>query len=911
MAYTKNINTRIRTRKDTEANWLAANPILRDGEEIIVSKPQEGSFTNFQLTLNGLANATSNGVSFTLSKYNDVTVSGTASSSAEAYYLAYNSASESNEAIAEYLSEPRSYNIWGACGDVNIRVDVRNSDDSIDKRVTDIGNGASFEISSGQTFEIALVVPKGMTVSDEVIQVNTSSNTPLCSYTRMVGDGITPYNMLTNQYYGALPAYKANINGKNLMDDITLTASDVGAASATHTHDDLVKINDVIIPDCGSWPRKFYNSKTDNAFWAYDKRYNVTGVMYNSEGTVTNNNVWVTPLFDGKYDSPLVLIPAGSKLVITINYGYALTYPYGEIYYTFYYGKKPKSLVCIQKTKENGEIVDRTLYTSSVTNSMWKSSNPGYWPWATGYEITIQAPDDRECSIAEMEMYNSRTGGMSVVSKTSEQTLVYPLYAPRFVGKLQGNADTATNATHDGDGLKFSDYYLKKSNLAATEDELSARTSTTTAITPSNLNNAVKAALTDSKAISGLTENEKQTARNIIGAISSSDIPKGNVIRISTSDDTADYHLTETDSSGYFKLNTDTFDIVDVMQIASEIGATVYLENAEYTYTKCLYLTSGVKLVGLEGTAGERPVIHLHATATVNTGIRIGEFSEISNIMLIGDTQMSPKIAGPSKITDVVFDYEYGVDVANTGAISTNFSSHVFEFACKIDICRCDFFNFRLNIGVNASPGHISIHDCEFTTNVDNADYIYFANSSSNQWLYANIYNNAFDVPIGNELPSPISIARTTGSSFINMFSNVVHYMPSNSKIYETTGQSSRRYINEFGTNFQTTNASAPKYGEIITGTYIGDGTTIRTINLGFKPKWVIVWPRTSLYSNGKSEFYRYCGLAVTSAGQRIEIDNSSAISMDIVDSGFEVRYNASYCRTNVNGDLYKYIAQA
>lgn len=82
-----------------------------------------------------------------------------------------------------------------------------------------------------------------------------------------------------------------------------------------------IKINDIVIPDCGSWTRKFYNSKTDNYFWAYDKRYSVKGVIYNSEGTITNSNVQIRSLFDGIYDNVSIQLPAGGKLVITIDYG--------------------------------------------------------------------------------------------------------------------------------------------------------------------------------------------------------------------------------------------------------------------------------------------------------------------------------------------------------------------------------------------------------------------------------------------------------------------------------------------------------------------------------------------------------------------------------------------------------------
>lgn len=461
-----------------------------------------------------------------------------------------------------------------------------------------------------------------------------------------------------------------------------------------------------------------------------------------------------------------------------------MTYPYGEIYYTFYYGKKPKSLVCIQKTKVDGEIVDRTLYTSEITNSMWKSSNPSYWPWATGYEITITAPDDSACWITEMEMYNTRVGGMSVVSKMSEQTLYFPLTAPKFIGNLQGTADYAVMANKDMNGLVIADNYLKKANLNATDDEITARTSKTTAITPYNINNAVKAALTDSSAISGLTDDEKQTARNIFGAISSSDIPKDT---ITVGYGNYDYNVgSALDNVGHAILYSDTFNFETVLQ--NNVGKTILLHKNYDDYAYCkqngtFTIPAGTHLVGVPDTSGNNPTIYMGIEVTGETLSQytnkfiIEEGCIIENINIVQYTYDESVIKDNCKFINCAFNDKLGRYSIQTIYINVEFA-HSGDYEQVIfDNCKFDCFGINIDVANDQKFNKIKIENCEFYQSLAEKSAINVCETLSsvdkNSDLHLSVLNCLFDYSTGNSTTSPISFSKPSGTNYVTAYNNI------------------------------------------------------------------------------------------------------------------------------------------
>jgi len=105
--------------------------------------------------------------------------------------------------------------------------------------------------------------------------------------------------------------------------------------------------------------------------------------------------------------------------------------------------------------------------------------------------------------------------------------------------------------------------------------------------------------------------------------------------------------------------------------------------------------------------------------------------------------------------------------------------------------------------------------------------------------------------------------------------------------------------------------ATVPK---IVTGTYTGDGAAQRTIELGFRPKAVLLF-----HENGYTCYYFdghncYGGLILD--GIPLILDNAQGrrICAEITDGGFGVRYYLDTSRhlnafTNSNGQVYHYIA--
>lgn len=297
---------------------------------------------------------------------------------------------------------------------------------------------------------------------------------------RKIGDGTSSYSSLPYADYGLVPVERT-VNGKALSSDITLSASDVGASSSSHTHTDYIKVGEAIFPNHSFYGRKFYNSKTDNAFWALNKRATVTATYYNADGSVYGRQGSTDPgiadLFDGRYEGSPVNCKAGKSVKITIDLdeNKYMQYPYGYIYVSFFWGNEPASVTCRQRSGYYGQ--NETWYTMATTklnNQLYSCSNPQAVPWARGWEITITATDNNPAYVTEIEMYCIRSGQNAevdaVLVKNKAQTLYYPLTAPEFVGKLTGNADSATKSSQDENGNVIHDTYATKTELQESID---------------------------------------------------------------------------------------------------------------------------------------------------------------------------------------------------------------------------------------------------------------------------------------------------------------------------------------------------------------------------------------------------------------------------------------------------------
>lgn len=112
-------------------------------------------------------------------------------------------------------------------------------------------------------------------------------------------------------------------------------------------------------------------------------------------------------------------------------------------------------------------------------------------------------------------------------------------------------------------------------------------------------------------------------------------------------------------------------------------------------------------------------------------------------------------------------------------------------------------------------------------------------------------------------------------------------------------------------------------YVNITSGWYTGNGEANRTINLGFTPACVIVFPYNGIIFGGYPSYqprdiYVYGGMAITGQKAYIKYNDESqpATLLEIVTNGFTVHILRSYgngssdnAATNTNNITYYYLA--
>ena len=121
--------------------------------------------------------------------------------------------------------------------------------------------------------------------------------------------------------------------------------------------------------------------------------------------------------------------------------------------------------------------------------------------------------------------------------------------------------------------------------------------------------------------------------------------------------------------------------------------------------------------------------------------------------------------------------------------------------------------------------------------------------------------------------------------------------------------KSDRIMMDDFNADNQKLDAALAGKTELVTGSYIGDGTATRVIHLGFTPKAVLVM-RSGIdlgSSGGGSSSQKYGGLAL---GNR-KAGDSTGYSVEITASGFRVFEDPTnkYVRTNMHNVEYVYLA--
>lgn len=99
--------------------------------------------------------------------------------------------------------------------------------------------------------------------------------------------------------------------------------------------------------------------------------------------------------------------------------------------------------------------------------------------------------------------------------------------------------------------------------------------------------------------------------------------------------------------------------------------------------------------------------------------------------------------------------------------------------------------------------------------------------------------------------------------------------------------------------------------GKIVEGTYTGDGSTSRFINVGFTPKIVYIWDNTAASSTSqKFEIFAGDGLVITNKDGNIVSYGQKNMSLTtgyITTNGFVADYTNN--AFNTSSKIYKYVA--
>lgn len=256
------------------------------------------------------------------------------------------------------------------------------------------------------------------------------------------------------------------------IDGATISAKDTtyGEASATASGlmssadkkklDKAIRSGDELMTTNPFTPgATLYISKIDNAFYAADKRFNVSGEVVGADGSIEPpDSIGVARLFDGNYEE-FYKLKDGQTLVLRMKFdnqpsGTFPGYPYGNILISAYYDEVPKSIgVRVYNSFEHQGVGWKTLVGSRVGSSKFKNT----WSFRNGYygveqiEFTFVGSEDNTygyTGITQIEMHLDRpySGRTPFLSKYAAEELYYPLTAPKFIGDLQGTADAAKTA---------------------------------------------------------------------------------------------------------------------------------------------------------------------------------------------------------------------------------------------------------------------------------------------------------------------------------------------------------------------------------------------------------------------------------------------------------------------------------
>lgn len=214
---------------------------------------------------------------------------------------------------------------------------------------------------------------------------------------------------------------------------------------------------DSFVSDAKALVRPPYINWFLDGFWQLRARGATVTMTVDGVATTISPDV----LFDGSYDSKISTVADGSTAVLTIDFSTMSTgwfpevgtYPYGDIYISFYYRCGAASLTARGYTDYNSigwktlTCTDLTAGTplSQFTGTKWRIDNPGLYHLKT-LEITYvgkasgTTPAGSSMSAIELNLVRPTMQMVPVVTKYAAQTLYDRLTAPQFKGVFEGNS---------------------------------------------------------------------------------------------------------------------------------------------------------------------------------------------------------------------------------------------------------------------------------------------------------------------------------------------------------------------------------------------------------------------------------------------------------------------------------------
>lgn len=243
-------------------------------------------------------------------------------------------------------------------------------------------------------------------------------------------------------------------------DEATTSKAGLMSAADKGRLDKAIKSGDELMTTNPFTPGStLYISKIDNAFYAADKRFSVSGEVAGADGSIEPlDSNGVASLFDGDYES-FYKLEDGQTLVLRLKFdnqpsGTFPGYPYGNILISAYYDEIPTSIGVrvynSYKTQGVGwKTLDGTLVSRTKYSNTWSFRNDYYG--VEQIEFTFVGSEDNTygyTGITQIEMHLDRpySGRNPFLSKYAAEELYYPLTAPKFIGSLQGTADAAETA---------------------------------------------------------------------------------------------------------------------------------------------------------------------------------------------------------------------------------------------------------------------------------------------------------------------------------------------------------------------------------------------------------------------------------------------------------------------------------